>query len=369
MAVESIAPMFQVDGRLVSVSAIGDGNVNDTYLAIMRTTFSEERFILQRINKNVFPRPETIMENMRVLTEHVHQRFEQDADTADRIWQIPRVIPAKDGLDYVLDEDEDYWRAISLIASAHSFVQVQSLEHAHEAGYVLGKFQRMLSDFPVDKLHDTLVGFHITPGYLSKLDTSLDTPKGQKRMKGSSEAERCYKFIQERREWCSVLEDAKERGELQLRTIHGDPKISNIMIDDATGKGTSIIDLDTVKPGLVHYDIGDCLRSSCNRVGEETKDLKRVHFDLDLCKVIIKGYMHHAREFLTDADREYIYDAIRLIAFELGLRFYADYIAGDVYFKTRYDGHNLNRARVQFKLTESIEMREGAIRKILEDCW
>jgi Ser/Thr protein kinase RdoA (MazF antagonist) len=150
-----------------------------------------------------------------------------------------------------------------------------------------------------------------------------------------------------------------------LRVVHGDPKISNIMIDDATGKGTCIVDLDTVKPGLIHYDFGDCLRSCCNPAGEETQDMSRVLFDTDLCEAIVRGYMVHARSFLTEADREYLYDSIRLIAFELGLRFFADYIAGDVYFKTRHDGQNLNRARVQFKLTESIEAREKQIRGIL----
>jgi Ser/Thr protein kinase RdoA (MazF antagonist) len=162
-----------------------------------------------------------------------------------------------------------------------------------------------------------------------------------------------------------VLENAKERGELRLRPIHGDPKISNIMIDDATGKGTCIIDLDTVKPGLIHYDFGDCLRSSCNPAGEETLNLKSVLFDMDLCEAIVKGYMACARSFLTDADREYLYDGIRLITFELGLRFFADYIAGNVYFNTRYDEQNLNRARVQFKLAESIEARESQIQGIL----
>jgi len=218
----------------------------------------------------------------------------------------------------------------------------------------------------IESLHDTLKGFHITPGYLHKLDKALGTEAGQARLACSCEATSCLRFITDRRDWCSVLEDAKDRGELVLRPIHGDPKIANIMIDDATGKGTSIVDLDTVKPGLVHYDVGDCLRSCCNPAGEETLDLKSVIFDIDMCEAIVRGYAIHAREFLTDADRYYLYDAIRLIAFELGLRFFADYIAGDVYFKTRYDGQNLNRACVQFKLMESIETREGQIRKVLE---
>ena len=360
-----IAPKFDVAGRLVTVENAGEGNVNDTYLAIFRTTFSEERFILQRINKRVFPHPEFIMENMRAVTEHVHRRLEAEADTADRIWQLPRIIPAKDGKDYVVDGEGDYWRAISLIASAHSYGQVQSIEHAHEAGFVLGQFQRVISDLPAERLHDTLEGFHITPGYLAKLDTALATSEGQTRLKSSAEAQRCHRFIEARRAWCSVLEDAKQRGELQLRPTHGDPKITNIMIDDATGKGTCIVDLDTVKPGLIHYDFGDCLRSSCNPAGEEVLDLSRVYFDTDMCEAIVKGYMAHARSFLTDTDRHYLFDSIRLIAFELGLRFFADFIAGDVYFKTRYDGQNLNRARVQLKLAESVEAREKQIRQVL----
>lgn len=361
-----IAREFSVAGRLVTVGATGDGNVNDTYLAVFRTTFSEERFILQHINKHVFPRPDYIMENMRVVTEHVHRRLEQEADSADRIWQLPRLIPAKDGRDFVIDSEQEYWRAISLIASAHSYGEIQSVEHAYEAGYVLGQFQRLISNLPVETLHDTLVGFHITPGYFEQLDSALAKPEGQALLKTSLEAERCYKFIQARRDWCSVLEDARAKGEIHLRPIHGDPKISNIMIDDATGKGTCIVDLDTVKPGLIHYDFGDCLRSCCNPAGEEVVDLTRVYFDTDMCDAIVKGYMVNAKEFLTEADRHYLYDSVCLIAFELGLRFFADFIAGNVYFKTRYDGQNLNRARVQLKLTESIEQRERTVRAILE---
>lgn len=362
-----IAPKFDIAGRLVTAENLGEGNVNDTFLAIFRTTFAEQRVILQRINRHVFANPEYIMQNMRVLTDHVHKKLEEEADTADRIWQLPRVIPAKDGNDYVLDAEEEYWRAITLIASAHSYGQIQSVEHAFEAGFVLGQFQRLVSDLDVELLRDTLEGFHITPGYFKKLDDALQTSDGKTLLESSIEAKRCYEFVEERRAWCSVLEDAKEKGELQVRTIHGDPKISNIMIDDATGKGTSIVDLDTVKPGLIHYDFGDCMRSCCNPAGEETNDLNRVVFDTNLCEAIVKGYKVHAKQFLTHADKKYLYDSIRLITFELGLRFFADYIAGDVYFKTRYDGHNLNRARVQFKLVDSIEAREKQIRAILDE--
>ncbi|MCB1087848.1 MAG: aminoglycoside phosphotransferase, partial [Verrucomicrobiae bacterium] len=127
-----------------------------------------------------------------------------------------------------------------------------------------------------------------------------------------------------------------------------------------------IVDLDTVKPGLVHYDFGDCARSSCNPAGEETTDLSQVYLDVDLFEALVRGYLREAAAFLTEADRHYLYDSVRLIAFELGLRFFADHLAGDVYFKTTYDGHNLNRARVQFALCESIEARESKMRRALE---
>ncbi len=363
-----MAVQFSVDGRPVSVSPTGSGNVNDTYLSIFRTTFSEQRFILQRVNRKVFADPSLIMANLKVVTNHVHRRLEAEANDADRIWQLPCIIPAKSGEDFIIDDNGDYWRAISLIASAHAFDSVQSLEHANEAGQVLGQFLRLISDIDPSCLHDTLVGYHVTPGYLAELDESLTTLEGQELANNTTEARRCLKFVEERRDWCSVLERACESGELQVRPTHGDPKISNIMIDEDTGKGTSIIDLDTVKPGLIHYDFGDCLRSVCNPAGEEEKDLEKVFFDTDLCQAIVKGYMRYAGEFMTDADRHYLFDSIRLITFELGLRFFADYVAGDVYFKTKYEGHNLHRARVQFRLCQSIETREPVIRRILDSC-
>jgi Ser/Thr protein kinase RdoA (MazF antagonist) len=149
--------------------------------------------------------------------------------------------------------------------------------------------------------------------------------------------------------------------------MHGDPKVNNIMFDCQTGKAVSVVDLDTVKPGLVHYDIGDCLRSGCNPQGEETTEWQSVYFDLDLCQAMLQGYLQVAKAFLTENDYVYLFDAIRLIALELGLRFFTDYLAGSVYFKVKYPDHNLARALVQFKLTESIERQETAIQKLITD--
>ena len=366
MPASLMASQFEVDGRLVMVTPIGDGNVNDTYLAVFRTTFSEERLILQRINQLVFTDPEALMHNMRLVTDHAHRRLEKEAHLSDRVWQLPRIVPSRSGEDFAIDSNGAYWRAISHIASAQSYEKVQSQEHARQVGLVLGQFQRLICDLPADSLHETLPGFHITPNYLASLDLALKSEIGQQRLRSLTEAQTCIRFINERRDWCGVLENAKAAGHLYSRPIHGDPKVGNIMIDETTGKGTCIVDLDTVMPGLIHYDFGDALRSCCNPAGEETANLSQVVFNTDLCAAIAKGYLTYASEFLTEADRAYLYDAIRLITFELGLRFFTDFIKGDVYFKTSYDSQNLNRARVQFKLVESIETQEMCIRRMLE---
>jgi Ser/Thr protein kinase RdoA (MazF antagonist) len=174
-------------------------------------------------------------------------------------------------------------------------------------------------------------------------------------------------MVAARRAWAPVLEEARAQGRLRLRPIHGDPKVNNVMVDTATGLAVGLVDLDTVKPGLVHYDIGDCLRSGCNPLGEETGDWEAVRFEPDLGRAILNGYLSLARDFLVENDYTYLYDAIRLITFELGLRFFTDYLEGNVYFKARRPEHNLARALVQFKLTESLEAQAAAIGAIIRD--
>ena len=236
-----IAKQFDIDGRLFDIQSMTAGNVNDTYLAIYRTVFSETRAVIQRINTYVFKNPAELMENIRFVTAHVHQVYENEQDEADRIWQLPKVIPTRDGKDFFVDDEGNYWRAITQIASAHAYDKIQSAEHAHEVGAVLGKFHHAISDMSCDGLHDTLPGFHITPGYFPKLDDALKTKEGQTRLNATKVAHNVLIFLEKRREWCSVIEDAKARGELSMRPVHGDPKTANVMIDDMTNKGTAII--------------------------------------------------------------------------------------------------------------------------------
>jgi Ser/Thr protein kinase RdoA (MazF antagonist) len=358
--VTTIAEQFVPPVEIVDIQAFGNGNINDTFLVSL-TQSNRPRFILQRINTQVFPQPHLVMHNIRTFTNHVYHRLQRHP--LNRPWQVPRVILTQDNQDYYRAGDGSFWRALSFIEGSQSFDTLENESHAGEVGYALGMFHNLISDLPPEKLADTLEGFHITPRYLQSYHQVL----GKAQVSQSPEVNYCLQFIRDRAAGADILEKGKAQGKLPLRLMHGDPKVNNVMFDINTGKAISVVDLDTVKPGLVHYDIGDCLRSGCNPAGEETEQWERVYFDLDFCQGILRGYFYVAKAFLSDNDYAYLYDAIRLIAFELGLRFFSDYLAGNVYFKVKHPQHNLARALVQFKLTESIESQERSIRQLIEE--
>jgi Ser/Thr protein kinase RdoA (MazF antagonist) len=357
-----VAGQFKPQGRVIDVREFGNGNINSTFLVTLESK-GAKHFILQRINTQVFRQPELVMQNIRISTEHIRGRLKRASIDAGRRFEIPRVLLSKDGRDHWIDPEGSFWRALSFIEDSRSFDTIRDIDHARELGYALGLFHTLLSDLPAEGLADTLEGFHVTPLYLRHYESVLAKHRAGK----SPEVDYCLRFVSERSAWAHVLEKAREQGKLFLRPIHGDPKVNNIMIDTATEQAVGIVDLDTIKPGLVHYDIGDCLRSGCNPLGEETGKWENVRFDPDLCRAVLQGYLSMARDFLTENDFEYIYDSIRLIAFELGLRFFTDYLEGNIYFKVSSPEHNLSRALVQFRLTESIEAQATAIQTIIRD--
>lgn len=367
----TIAQQFSAPHAVQQVQSYGTGNVNDTYLVTIdapkASQGSSNRFVLQRVNTHVFRQPELILLNMETFLGHMARQLTQEHIQLDSRWEMPHILSTASGQNYYVDEDGAFWRAISLIEGAKTYAKIRDAAHAREAGIALGRFHRLLSTLNPAQLHDTLPGFHITPRYLAVYDDVLQGKTAQDRQR-SAEADQVawgINFVAERRGWASALEDAYARGDLTMRAIHGDPKVDNILIDDESAKAVSIIDLDTVKPGLVHYDIGDCLRSCCNPAGEETTDLQTVTFDTQLCRVILEGYLQEAAHFFTPADYSYLYAGIRLITFELGLRFFTDYLAGDLYFKVKHSTHNLQRALVQFHLVQSIEAQADEIKAII----
>jgi len=358
----AIVKNFKPLEKIIDIREFGSGNINDTFRVTLDTE-ADRYFILQRINTHVFVEPKAVMSNIRIAMEHIHRKAEDVRCKTERRWEMPEVFLTEEKKDHVLGTDGSFWRAMSFIENAESFDNIQNSEHAREAGFALGMFHAMLSDLDPNTLVDTLEGFHITPRYIRHFDRVLAKHNPSR----SPEIDYCITAIDRRRKRTGVIEDARARGKLHFRPTHGDPKVNNVMMDKNTGHAVSIVDLDTVKTSLVHYDIGDCLRSACNLKGEETGSWETVRFNTDLCRDILEGYLSMATEFLTMSDYDYMYDAVHLIAFELGLRYFTDYLEGNVYFKNRTPEHNLTRALVQFKLTESIEHREKEIQAIVRE--
>jgi Phosphotransferase enzyme family len=356
----AIANKFSAQKQVTDIQSFGSGNINDTFLVSLQD-LSANSFILQRINTQVFREPKLVMQNMRTYANHVRDRIQNSP--LDRRWDIPQILQTAQGEDYWQTESGEFWRSLSFIADSQSFDAMENIGQAREVGYALGMFHHLTSDLASERLADTLKGFHITPRYFREYEEVF----ARSNFKRSPEVDYCLKFVCDRKGLANILENAKAAGKLPLRVMHGDPKVNNILFDRQTKLAVSVIDLDTVKSGLVHYDIGDCLRSGCNPAGEETEQWQEVQFDTELCQGILQGYLSMARSFLTEYDYDYIYDAVRVITFELGLRFFTDYLAGNKYFHVKYPEHNLLRSLVQFRLVESIEAQESAINKIIKD--
>jgi Ser/Thr protein kinase RdoA (MazF antagonist) len=348
----TIANEFQLSGSVIDVHRYGHGLIHDTFLV----TTDAEQVILQRVNQRAFPEPELIMRNLRVLHDHVRT-------VRGGTLRLPPVIIARDGCDFVLDRDRGFWRALGFIEDTETFTTIRDTAQAGEVGAALGQFHAMVCELNPERLRVTRPGFHQTPQYYARYTAAAARPREHE----PPELKWCLAFAGARRGMVAVLEDAKQSGALTPRVIHGDPKLDNFLFSPETREAVSLIDLDTVQPGLLHYDVGDCLRSCANPAGESPQDAARARFHLDIAEAMLARYLEETRGLLSADDIVHFYDAMRLIPFELGLRFLTDHLEGDVYFRTEWRGQNLHRALVQFRLTEDIERNERAIRTLIAD--
>ncbi len=340
---------FSVPGTLIKAERFGSGLINDTYLCEFSVGAAIRKYILQRINKHVFMRPEEVMENVEIVTEHIQARLRSEG-IADPEGVTPALVRANTGRTFHVDSSGDYWRLFHFIESGEVYDTVRDANHAYQVGRGLGAFQALVSDLAPDRLHDTLPGFHHTPRYLADFDDALKADVKGRADEVSAERE----FVSRRRQLAPALTDLIASKDIPVRVVHNDPKVNNVMVHAATGEALCMLDLDTVKPGIVHFDFGDCVRSAANPAGEDAEDLDAVSFDLSLFEALAKGYLREAGSFLTKKEIALLPLSVKVITFELGIRFLADYLRGDTYFKIKYPQHNLHRARVQFRLLESI---------------
>jgi Ser/Thr protein kinase RdoA (MazF antagonist) len=341
-ALLAVAEQFAAGHAVQAISPLGNGLINDTYLVAT----ADNSFVLQRINPKVFPEPHRVIHNLSQLAKHLQQK-----PVGSVRLKIPELLPASDGQGFYQDDLQQLWRALEWIHPTESREHISNDHEAAQVGLALGHFHQLCSDMPADALLDTLPGFHVTPGYLQHYQQLLAQPL---QVAKDAEFHECHAFSQAHQLQVHLLESAKQRGELQSRVIHGDPKLNNFLFKPDTDQIVSLIDLDTVKPGLVHYDIGDCLRSSCH-------DKQTNQFNLNRCQIILQHYVQEAGGFLSATDYDYLYAAIWLIPFELGLRFFSDYLNGNHYFRVNQPRHNLDRALAQFALCNSIQAQQSAL--------
>ncbi len=352
---------FALTGMFVKAERFGSGLINDTYLCEFREGGVRRNYVLQRINTSVFKKPEEVMENVETVTSHIVSRL-REAGVEDPYSVTPALIPARSGRSFHRDDSGAYWRMLHYIESGIVFDAITGPQHAYEVGRCLGRFQSLVSDLPPERLHDTLPGFHHTPEYLAEYDDAL---KADTRNRAAGLKDEIT-FVSLRRSRASVLTDLMNSGGLPVRVAHNDPKVNNVLIHRTTGKALCMIDLDTVKPGIVLFDFGDCVRSAANPAGEDAEDLGAVGLDLPLFEEVTRGYLREAGGFLTEGEVEMMPTSVKVITFELGLRFLGDYLRGDTYFRITYPDHNLHRARVQFKLLESIEQVEEDLSSLVQ---
>jgi Phosphotransferase enzyme family len=353
--VRAVAQHFQIQGEFLGAEPYGSGHINDTYCVRFDQGGSPVRYILQRINHNIFKNPVALMDNIQRVTSHLEKKVAGQPDASRRVLTL---IPANTGAAYHRDADGNHWRAYIFIEKARTFDAVESAEQAFKAAKAFGQFQKLLADLPAPRLHDTIPDFHHTPKRFAALEKAILADTARRAMS----AEKEIQFALSHKNICSVLLDAK----LPERVTHNDTKFNNVMLDDATGEGICVIDLDTVMPGLALYDFGDMVRTTTSPAKEDEKDLSKVKMQFPMFEALARGYLSTAGEFLTPAEKKLLAFSGKLITFEIGIRFLTDYLAGDVYFKVHRDGHNLDRCRTQFKLVESIEQQEAEMNKLVE---
>ncbi len=349
-----IAGRFQIAGDFVRAEPYGSGHINDTFCATFSQAGAFDRYIIQRINHHVFKQPVALMENVERVTRHLGAKFAGLADASRRALTL---VSAHDGKAWHCDDEGNYWRAYLFIEKARTHDAVRLPAQAYQGARAFGLFQKALSDLPAPRLHDTIPDFHHTPKRFARLEQAVAADAVNRAKLAAPEIE----FALLNKEMTGALLNAG----LPERVTHNDTKFNNVMLDDATGEGICVIDLDTVMPGLALYDFGDMVRTATSPTVEDERDLSKVGMQFPMFEALTRGYLEAGGEFLTAQEKELLPMAGKLITFEIGIRFLTDYLEGDSYFKVHREGHNLDRARTQFKLVESIAQQEEAMRRLV----
>lgn len=350
---------FEFAGTPTLQGKYGNGHINFTYLVHVDMDGTTKRMILQQMNKNIFKNPVGVMENILGVTSHLRKKIIERGGDPER--ETLNVVPSKDGKPYFVDSEGEYWRVYHYIEGATCYDQVADDEDFYQSGYAFGNFQCLLADYPAETLHETIPQFHDTAKRFADFKRAVQEDV----MGRVASVQREIEFALAREADTRVLGDMLAKGELPLRVTHNDTKLNNIMIDDKTRQGICVIDLDTVMPGLSVHDFGDSIRFGASTAAEDETDLDKVSCSMHLLDVYNSGFQKGCQGRLTDAEIEMLPMGAKMMTYECGIRFLADYLEGDHYFQIHRENHNLDRARTQFKLVADMEKKWDEMLKIV----
>ncbi len=353
--VSAIACQFQIDGEFAGATTYGSGHINDSYCVTFHKAGVPVRYILQRINHSIFKNPIALMENIQRVTSYLAAKVSGEPDRSRLVLTL---IPTRDERAWHVDADGSYWRTYRFIENAHTYDAVESTDQAFQAAKAFGRFQKLLVDLPEPRLHNTIKDFHHTPKRFMTLEQAIASDAAGRAIFAKPEIE----FAIAHQSITSVLLDAN----LPERITHNDTKFNNVMLDDVTGEGICVIDLDTVMPGLAVHDFGDTVRTATSPAKEDEQDLSKVTMQFSMFEALVRGYLASAGDFLTKAEKQHLVFSGKLMTFEQGIRFLTDYLQGDAYYKVSRDEHNLDRCRTQFKLFGSIERQEERMDRLVQ---
>ena len=357
---KDVLDQFTFEGEIVDVRAHGDGYINDTYaITTEKEDGTKRRYILQRINHEIFKDPAGLMDNFRKVCDYLKQIVTEAGGDPTR--ETLTIVQTKDGKDFTC-VDGNYYRVLEFIENTVSYSVVNGVEDFYKTAKAFGNFQYQLKDFPADTLCESIPNFHYTP---SRYETFVEAVKNDKSGRAHLVQDE-INFIQERADVAYELTNLLKEGKLPLKVTHNDTKLSNILMDENTNEPVCIIDLDTIMPGLAAYDYGDSIRAGACWTAEDEKDLDKVFVDLDLFEAYTKGFIEGAKDGLSTEEIKTLPLGAKTITLEQGMRFLSDYLDGDLYYKTTYPEQNLDRTRTQLKLVADMEQKWDQLQEIVE---
>lgn len=358
--VRNVVSGFRLEhSGLITKEPFGTGHINETFRVVFAADGGEEPYIFQKINTNVFRRPDLLMDNISRVTAHARKKL---AGTPDAKRRCIHLVAARDGKPYFRC-DGDCWRAYHFIGDARTYDILETESQAYQAAKAFGGFQMLLADLPGDRLHETIPNFHNTPSRYNDFLRAVEADKcGRAKLCGPE-----IEFAKSNAWRAPVLMELQKRGELPERITHNDTKLNNVLLDNQTGEGICVIDLDTVMPGLSLFDFGDMVRTSVSPAAEDETDLGKVQARTGVFRALVTGYLAGAQGCLIPKEIEMMPFSGMLITYEIGLRFLTDFLEGDVYFRTRRAHHNLDRCRTQFTLVRRLMEQQDELTAIVKE--